>query len=218
MLSQRESYAPLGVKLPPPHDIATQTSPLHVGIAESVQSTDAEHVVTTAAVITMVFPVKEIVKKGTAIRRRLLVPGSSPMHGAVGSWSPPSPSSFKLTFGYADFGLHFVYPFLQLPLINLAIVHCPVFEVTLEVLFVPESEVWHSAVEVPCVLLFVLEALDFFCTCLPMLQTSSQFAWPHVHGFFALLGSIPASGLHVVVQSFVNHAVNHASCLHVSCG
>ena len=53
---------PSGVKLPPPHDIATQTSPLHVGIAESLQSTDAEHVVITAAVITMVFPVKGIVK------------------------------------------------------------------------------------------------------------------------------------------------------------
>ena len=47
--------------------------------------------------------------------------------GAVGSWNPPSPSTLslsnvKLTFGYVDFGLHFVYPFLQLPLINLAIV------------------------------------------------------------------------------------------------
>ena len=61
-LSQRESYAPSGVKLPPPHDIVTQTSPLHVGVAESVQSGHAEHVVTTAAVATMVHPVKEIVK------------------------------------------------------------------------------------------------------------------------------------------------------------
>ena len=43
-LSQRELYAP-------PHDIATQTPPLHVGVAESVPSVDAEHVVTTAAVI-----------------------------------------------------------------------------------------------------------------------------------------------------------------------
>ena len=53
-LSRRASYAPSGVKLPPLHDIATQTSPLHVG--------DAEHVVTTAAVVTMVFLVKGIVK------------------------------------------------------------------------------------------------------------------------------------------------------------
>ena len=29
-LSERESYAPSGVKLPPSHDIVTQTSPLHV--------------------------------------------------------------------------------------------------------------------------------------------------------------------------------------------
>ena len=42
-LSQRKSYAPSGVKLPPPHDIATQTPPLHIGVAESVQSADAEH-------------------------------------------------------------------------------------------------------------------------------------------------------------------------------
>ena len=61
-LSRRESYAPSGVKLPPPHDIITQTSPLHVGVAESAQSADAEYVVTTAAVATMVFPVKGIVK------------------------------------------------------------------------------------------------------------------------------------------------------------
>ena len=51
-----------GVKLPPSHDIATQTPPLHVGIADSVQFFDAEHVVTTAAVATMVLPVKGIVK------------------------------------------------------------------------------------------------------------------------------------------------------------
>ena len=46
----------------PLHDIVTQTSPLHVGIAESVQSADAEYVVTTAAVATMVLPVKGIVE------------------------------------------------------------------------------------------------------------------------------------------------------------
>ena len=77
------------------------------------------------------------------------------------------------------------------------------FEVFFEVLLVLRSEVRHSAVEVPRVLLFVLEALHVFCTCLPTLQTSSQFTWPHVHEFFALLGSISASDLHVVVQSFV---------------
>ena len=59
-LSQRESNAPSGVKLSPPHDIGTQTppsfphphppTPLHIGVEESVQSADAEHVVTTAAV------------------------------------------------------------------------------------------------------------------------------------------------------------------------
>ena len=35
-------------------------TPLHVGVAESVQSADAEHVVTTAAVATMVLVVKRI--------------------------------------------------------------------------------------------------------------------------------------------------------------
>ena len=47
------------MKHPPPHDIVTQISPLHVGIAESVQSADAKHVVTTSVVVTMVFPVKK---------------------------------------------------------------------------------------------------------------------------------------------------------------
>ena len=61
-LSQRETYAPLKVKLPPPHDIATQTPPLHVGVAESVQSAEADNVFTTAAVVMMVLPVKGIVK------------------------------------------------------------------------------------------------------------------------------------------------------------
>ena len=50
-----------GLELPPPHDIVTQTSPLHVGVAESVQSADADYVVTTAAVATMVLPVKGMV-------------------------------------------------------------------------------------------------------------------------------------------------------------
>ena len=61
-LSQRESYSPSGMKLPPQRDIVTQISPLHVGIAESVQSADTKHVVTTAVVATMVFPVKGIVE------------------------------------------------------------------------------------------------------------------------------------------------------------
>ena len=46
------------MKLPPPHDIVTQISPLHVGVAESVQSADAKHVVTTSVVATILFPVK----------------------------------------------------------------------------------------------------------------------------------------------------------------
>ena len=57
-----ESYAPSGLKPPPPHGIAMQTLPLHVGVKESVQSADAEYVVITAAVATMVFPVKGTVK------------------------------------------------------------------------------------------------------------------------------------------------------------
>ena len=61
-LSQGGSDAPSGLKLPPPHDIAMQTPPLHVGVVESVQSAEVEHVVITAAVATMVLPVKRIVK------------------------------------------------------------------------------------------------------------------------------------------------------------
>ena len=57
-LSQRESYAPSRMKLPTPHDIVTQTTRLHIGVAESVQSAPAEHVDTTAAMAATVFPVK----------------------------------------------------------------------------------------------------------------------------------------------------------------
>ena len=57
-----ESYVPSGLKLPPPHGIAMQTLPLHVGVRESVQFADEEYVATTAAVATMVFPVKRMVK------------------------------------------------------------------------------------------------------------------------------------------------------------
>ena len=112
-LSERESYAPSGVKLPPPHDIATQTLPLHIGVAESVQSADAKHVVTTAAVATMVLPVKGTVKdiavgsatgavdSHCASRSRLDLPDSCsfPCHarkaGTTRRWCDPLPSWVK---------------------------------------------------------------------------------------------------------------------------
>ena len=65
-LSQRESYAQSEVKLPPSHDITTHTPPLHIGVVESVQSADAEHVVSTAAAATTVLPVKRAVNDITA--------------------------------------------------------------------------------------------------------------------------------------------------------
>ena len=42
--------------------MATQAPALHIGVAESVQSADAEHVDTTAAVTSMLLPVKVTVK------------------------------------------------------------------------------------------------------------------------------------------------------------
>ena len=60
-LSQKESYAPWGVKLPP-HDIATQTPRLHIGVAESVQYADEEHVGSIAAVASIGLPAKGTVK------------------------------------------------------------------------------------------------------------------------------------------------------------
>ena len=61
------------MRLPPPHDIITQTSSLHVGVAESAQFDDAEYVVAT-----MVLPVKGIVKEATATTSSALAaPGSS---------------------------------------------------------------------------------------------------------------------------------------------
>ena len=55
-LSQRESYAPSGEKLPPPQDIATHTLTLHIGAAESEQSAEDKHVVTAVVVAAMVLP------------------------------------------------------------------------------------------------------------------------------------------------------------------
>ena len=46
--------APSGVKVPPSHDMATQAPGLHIGATEPVQSANAEHVETPAAVATMV--------------------------------------------------------------------------------------------------------------------------------------------------------------------
>ena len=57
-----ESYAPSGLKLPPPHGIAMQTLTLHAGVKESMQFAEVGHVVTTATVVTMVSPVKGMVK------------------------------------------------------------------------------------------------------------------------------------------------------------
>ena len=62
---QRESYAP-SEELPPSHDKATQAPALHIGVAETVQSADTVHVVPTAAVASMVLPVKVTVKDITA--------------------------------------------------------------------------------------------------------------------------------------------------------
>ena len=46
--------------------MATQAPALHIGVAESVQSADVEHVDTTAAMASMVLPVKETVQDITA--------------------------------------------------------------------------------------------------------------------------------------------------------
>ena len=50
------------MKNPPSHDKATQAPALHIGAAESVQSAEAKHVVTTTAVASMELPVKVTVK------------------------------------------------------------------------------------------------------------------------------------------------------------
>ena len=58
--------APSGVKVPPSHDMATQAPELHIGATEPVQSANAEHVETTAAVATMVLLAKVTVKDNAA--------------------------------------------------------------------------------------------------------------------------------------------------------
>jgi len=55
-LSQLESYRPSGVKLPPEQEIATHCKLLHSGAAESVQSSEEEHVVTAVFVAAATLP------------------------------------------------------------------------------------------------------------------------------------------------------------------
>ena len=50
---------------PPPHDIATQTLPQHIGAAESGKPVDEEQVVTTVAVASMIQPTKGTVNDTT---------------------------------------------------------------------------------------------------------------------------------------------------------
>ena len=138
------------------------------------------------------------------------------MLGAIGSWSPPSPSTFSPELQIdARLPGPWTTSRLSIPAYS-SRMFLPLYmlELLLEGLLLLGSEVRHSSVKVPRLLFFVLEALYFFCACLQTLQTSSQVAWLHVHELLALLGSIPACGFHVEVQGFVNHA----SRLHVSCG
>jgi len=58
-LSQLESYRPSGVKLPPEQEIATHCKLLHNGAAESVQSSEEEHVVTAVFVTAVTLPVTD---------------------------------------------------------------------------------------------------------------------------------------------------------------
>ena len=57
-LSQRESYAPSGVKLPSPRHPDVNTRAAHWS-RDTVQSAEAKHVIPTAAVATMVLPKKK---------------------------------------------------------------------------------------------------------------------------------------------------------------
>ena len=90
MLSERESYAPSGVKLPPPHGITTQTLPLHIGVAELMQSADAVHVAMTATVAMMVLPV-------------IGTPKDVAIDSATGPVDTHVPSYFPLETGSARF-------------------------------------------------------------------------------------------------------------------
>ena len=89
-LSHRKSYAPSGVKLPPPHCVVTRTHPLHIEVEESVQSADPEYVVSIVAAATTVLPVKGTVNDITA-------------GFATGSVDTHVPLYFSLETGYAKF-------------------------------------------------------------------------------------------------------------------
>ena len=82
--------------------------------------------------------------------------------------------------------LHLVCPPLQTFLINLAVVHGLVPEVFLKVLLLLASEARHSAVDVPRLLLLVLEALHFFLRVLP---NAPDFASVRLASYSRVLGA-----------------------------
>ena len=86
------------MKHPPSHDKATQAPALHIGVAKTMQSAKAEHVNTTAAVATKVFPVivtvKDIMSGSTARAVDTHVPLNFPLEtGTARGMLIPMPRS-----------------------------------------------------------------------------------------------------------------------------
>ena len=154
---------------------------------------------------------------GTATRRTILVHTASPMLGAVGNWSPPSPSASSPELPI-DVRSRWPWPaappsILQKLLIRIDVAHHLVVEL-LKLLSRSQSQAALSPEKLPRLVLLLLKVLHFLCTRLPTLETSPQVAWPQVHELLALLGFVFACGLDVEVQGIVNHGLR----FHVSRG
>ena len=147
---------------------------------------------------------------GTATRRTILVHTASPVLGAVGNWSPPSPSasspSFRSRFVLPGLGLQLVRPFCKSFSSAFDVAHHLVVEL-LKLLSRSPSQAALSPEKLSRLLLLLLEALHFLCTRLPTFQISPQGERPHVHELLALLGIVFACGLDVEVQGFVNQGL-----------
>ena len=107
---------------------------------------------------------------GTATRRTILVHTASPMLGAVGNWSPPSPSASSPQLPI-DVRSPWPWPavrpsILQKLLIRCDVAHHLVVEL-LKLLSRSPSQAALSPEKLPRLALLLLEALHFLCTRLP---------------------------------------------------
>ena len=154
--------------------------------------------------------IAEEAKKGMAMRRRLLVPGASPMLGAVGNRKPPVPFFFSpwshvstplfgrpSTFHLTTFAPPPLSLFCSCLRVNISSNSSLVFRLDSGCL----SKSFNASS-------FVLRkrsssSARFF----PVFQASPLVAWPHVHELLALLSFILSCGLYVELAEYAARAI-----------